>query len=252
MRYRLLAICSMALVGSLFLTRLTRATEVTEQVIDLSFNNVPDPISSAYVALFSINGDLANFNDYAPLQNIPAGNSKQQIIYAPASLSQTVPADSGISPGLFGIAGVYTTTTDGGTTQGLTVGIDSSEANGLEGDTYAEAFPADAPPESSVIAFLQSPNLSLLPESLQAYVNGFSDEITPALISTDDGTGALLNFSDATISGTATATIGNILVNIPPTTTSGVPLPSAVWSGLSLLAVLAGIAGIRRWLARRV
>jgi hypothetical protein len=254
MRRHWLAIGCAVLAGSFSLTRFAAATQTTEDVIDLSFSNVTAPISSAYVALFSINGDLADFDGYAPLQNIPAGAGpfKQQIVYAPASVSQTVPTDVP-SPGLFGIAGVYTSGTGDATVQGLTVGIDSDEATGLEGESYTEAFPSDAPPESEVVAFLQNPNLSILPESLQAYVDGFAGQIEPALISTDDGTGDLLNFSDASISGTVTGTIGNIIISTPPTGggTSGVPLPRANWTGFAGLTGLAGFAGIRRMRARR-
>jgi len=234
-------------VGFLGLPRLAGATPVTENTIDLTFTNVASPISSAFISLFSTNGSLASFDGYAPLQAIPAGGSTQTVVLNPAAESTTVPAGlGGVSPDLFAIAGVYTSGTGDAAVQGLTVGVNTTEAAALNGLSYTQAFPAGTHSEAQVVAFLKNPDLSLLPISLQAYVNKFAGQLTPALISTDDGTGDLVNFSNATISGTVNATLGTATVGPP---VSSVPLPSAAWSGLALLSGLAGIAALRRKLS---
>lgn len=245
MSSRLIALCCVALVGFVALPRWASA-QTTEDVVNLTFDSVPFTISSAYVVLYSINGTTPTFDGYAALSDIPVGHSTQQVVYSPSADSQTVPADlGGNSPGFFGIAGVYTN----GATQGLTVGIDTTEAAAVSGESFATAF-GTIIPESTIVGFLQNPPApTLLNAALQQYVNGFSGQIGPDLISTDNGTGDLVNFSNATVSGTANATIGNVIIGGPGPST--VPLPSAAWSGLMMLAGLAGISALRRSRSRR-
>jgi hypothetical protein len=215
--------------------------------ITLNFDNVINPISSDYLALFSGTTTAVSFDGYATLQDIPAGASTQNVIISPAGSSQTVPADlGGNTPEFFAIAGVYSQTSQLGTTNGVAVGVNAATSATLEGETYAQAFPGSTLiPESQVIAFLQNPNLSLLPTSLQSYVNEFSNQVSPAVVSLDSSPGELVDFSDGTAGGQISASI----VPVSPGNGGGgpaaVPLPAAVWSALPILGIL-GAMKIRK------
>jgi hypothetical protein len=220
--------------------------------ITLDFANVINPISSDYVALFSGTTSAVTFDGYATLQDIPAGGSDQNVIISPTGSSQTVPADlGGNTPLFYAIAGVYTASSSAGTTQGVSVGVNVATSATLEGETYDQAFPGSSlVPESDVIAFLQNPNLSLLPTSLQSYVNEFSGQVSPAVIALDGTPGELVDFSDGTAGGQVDASIQQISTG-PGTgggtgTTTAVPLPASVWAALPLLGILGAVKLIRR------
>ncbi len=200
------------------------------------------------MALFSGNTTAVTFDGYATLQDIPAGASNQNVIISPAGSSQTVPADlGGSTPQFFAIAGVYSQSSSLGTTNGVAVGVNVSTSAMIEGESYDEAFPGSAlVPESEVIAFLEDPNLSLLPTSLQSYVNSFSDQVAPAVVPLDGSPGELVDFSDGTAGGQISASI----VPVSPTTGGGtpgvVPLPAAAYMALPLLGLLAAAKTMKR------
>jgi len=205
--------------------------------IFLTFTDVVTPISPAYIALFNgTEGTTVSFDAYATLAAIPAGDSTQSVVISPVGSSQTVPADlGGNTPTSYAIAGVYSNDPDG-----LSVVTNTTEAAAVEGQPFASVFPAELP-ENEVVSFLQAPNLSLLPTSLQSFVNGFQGEVSPAVVNLDGSTGDIVNFSNGTAGGTVTASIG-------PTagTTSPVPLPPAATAGAVLLLALAAIQHVRR------
>jgi hypothetical protein len=220
-----------------------RFASATSEEINLSFTGVTDPVSSDYVALFSGTSSGVTFDGYASLADIPTGDSQQSVVFSPPT-SSTVQDFGGVTPTFIGLAGVYTA----GDNTGVAVGVNTTTAATLETETYSQDFAPLGEPEAELVDFLESPNLSLLPTSLADFVNGFSGQLTPAVISLDGTDGTLVDFSDGTANGSASAAIS--LISSPGGGgTSAVPLPAAALMALPLMAILAGAKVLRRKIA---
>jgi hypothetical protein len=236
---------ALAIVGLIAVPQWAHAT--TEEEVQLTFANVINPISDAYIALFSGTSSAVTFDGYAALQNINAGSSQQDIIFSPAGSSQTTPASLPNTPDFYALAGVYSQSSSLGTTTGLSVGVNVATSADIEGKSYADVFPDPTiVTESDVVAFLQDPNPDLLSTSLQSYTNEFTDEVSPAVIPITGTPGELVDFSNGTAGGQVDASVATVGSAPTGPVTTAIPLPAAVWSALPLMGILVGAKVLRK------
>jgi hypothetical protein len=231
----LLAIC---IVGGLSMVRADVANALTTDM-NFQFTGVANPISADFAILFSTQGASQAFEGYAPLATIPAGDSMQSIILAPAGSSQTVPAGiEGSTPiDAVAIIGVYTSNTSA---QGITLGVSPLAATLGAGQSYATVTSQISPlfpDEATLVSNLQ--NLSQADIAILLSKVGTPIAAGPALI-TVGGDGTFLSFSNGTLSGSLSVSIST------PTGPPTVPVPAAGWMAAITLALIAGAAAVRR------
>jgi hypothetical protein len=208
--------------------------------LTLQFSGVSHSIVDPYVMLFSSPTGTETFEGFATLQTIPTGSSSQTLVLSPTASSQSNPTDIQTNTPINGFVmmGVYPPSLGD---QGVTVGVNTTFAPSIEGDTFAQLAAAISPlipSESDVVAALESPTPADISAILGEVGTPIAADDAVAIIN-PNGNGDLLDFTDAALNGSVTSTL---------VTTSGpstVPLPSAAWMALITLAALATISALR-------
>jgi len=209
------------------------------QSLDLEFTGITNSIIDPYVVLFSSTPGVETFEGYGLLQTIPTGSSTQALILSPSASSQTTPPTLQTNTPINGfvLLGVYPPTG----TQGISIGVSLDAAGAIEGETYAELtapLSGTIPSEATVVASLESPSPTVITAVLGAFGTPIAATDSVALISPNDGTGDLVEFSDGTLNGSVSSTLVTI-------GTPAVPLPSAARMALIMLGILATISVLR-------
>ncbi|MGA3065768.1 MAG: hypothetical protein ABSF29_02855 [Tepidisphaeraceae bacterium] len=210
----------------------------------LDFDGVTNPISGDYAALFS--SGLSTFQGYLTLAPIPAGDSSQKFIISPAADSQSNPADANDTAAItsFALVGVYTNSDSG---QGLSLGVNDTDASAAEGLTYSEVFAGAPLTEAQLDADLLNPPAGAANLILENDLNtSISFGAGPGILL--GGTGDIVDFSSGTLNGAVGGAASTAVVGGGP---SAVPLPSAAWMGLFTLGVLGSITVLRGRLGGR-